>query len=141
MSSDDTNERKRKPSDSVSSADDDPNRQEEGNKFRKVSTDASASTSASLQVDTPVATERATTANTASAAATEYEESISSIGKIIQDLFRSDNPKVNATLDTLFLDLDKNEEKCENLVTAGGCFALVQLLNKYLDKAIARIPA
>jgi hypothetical protein len=60
---------------------------------------------------------------------------------MIQDLFHSDNAKVDAALDALNLDLDEDEKKCESLVTAGGCFALVQLLNKYLDKAIDIIPA
>jgi hypothetical protein len=56
-----------------------------------VSTNASASTAASLQVDTPVPTENAATANTASAA-TEYEF-MQSIGKLILDLTHSDNAK------------------------------------------------
>jgi hypothetical protein len=63
------------------------------------------------------------------------------VGKMIQDLFRSDNAKVNAALDALYLGLDEDKTKCESFVTAGGCFVLVQLLKKCLDKAIDRIPA
>jgi hypothetical protein len=60
---------------------------------------------------------------------------------LIQDLHHSDNAKVNAGLDALNLDLGEDKKKCETFVTAGGWFALVQLLNKYLDKAIGRFPA
>jgi hypothetical protein len=68
-------------------------------------------------------------------------ESIQIIGKMIQEIFHSDNAKVNAALVALYLNLDKDKKNCEILVTAGGCLALVQLLNTCLDKAIARIPA
>jgi hypothetical protein len=92
-------------------------------------------------VDTPATTEKANTASAASAA-TENEESIQiSIGKMIQDLFHSDNAKVNATLTALDHDFMKDKKKCECLVTAGGCHALVQLLKKCLDKKIDEIPA
>jgi hypothetical protein len=140
MSSTDANDRKRKPTktpDSVSSNDGQiPN--EESNKARRVSTSASASNTASLQVDTSAATEKANTANTAS---TEHAESIQSVGALIQDLFCSDNDKVDAAFDALFLDLDKDKNKRESFVTAGGCFALVQLVNNCLDKVISSIPA
>jgi hypothetical protein len=127
--------RKEKPEAVVSSgSDDDQNKR----KARRVSTDAAASNAASLQVDTPVVTEENTAANTAS---TEHEESIQSIGKMIRDLFHSDNAKVNATLNALYLNLDKDKKKCESLVTVGGCHALVQLLEKCLDKATIIIPA
>jgi hypothetical protein len=83
-------------------------------------------------------------ANTAFAA-TKGEESIQSIGKLIQDLFHSDNAKVNAALEALFLDLDvdldENKKKCENIHAVGGCHALVQLMKYCLDKAITIIPA
>jgi hypothetical protein len=140
MSSNDANDRKRKPTktpDSVSSNDGQiPN--EESNKARRVSTSASASNTASLQVDTSAATEKANTANTAS---TEHEELVQSVGALIQDLFCSDNDKVDAALDALDLDLDEDKKKCESLVTAGGCFALVHLAKNCLDKAIAEILA
>jgi hypothetical protein len=141
MSSNDANDRKRKPTNIVPetvSINDDENPKE--SKARKVSTNASASTAAPLQVDTPVATENATPANTASTA-TEHEESIKStaaereesmkdVGKMIQDLFHSDNAKVDAALDALNLDLSGNKNKCEIIVTAGGCLALALLLKK-----------
>jgi hypothetical protein len=167
MSSDEANKRKRIPTtipDTVSSKDG-GNPNEESNKARRVSTDALASTAASVQVvtlvvtekattadaasvpteelDTPVTTETANTANTASTAstATEHEEAIQSIGKMIQDLFHSDNDNVNAALDTLYLGLDKDKKKCESLVIAGSCHALVQLMKKCLDETFARVQA
>jgi hypothetical protein len=104
-------------------------------KARRVSTDAQEATVASDET-----TEEAPTAN-ATAASTEHEVSIQSIGALVQDLFQSDNAKINATLAALFLDLDNDKKKCESFVTAGGCLALVLLLKKCLDKAIDRIPA
>jgi hypothetical protein len=41
----------------------------------------------------------------------------------------------------LHLKLDEDDKNCEILVTAGGCFVLIHLMNNYLDKAIAGIPA
>jgi hypothetical protein len=78
---------------------------------------------------------------TTAAAATEHEESIKRIGMMIQDLFHSNNAIVNAALDALSKDLIEDKKKCESLVTAGGCFALVQFLKNCLDKAIDIIPA
>jgi hypothetical protein len=75
------------------------------------------------------------------APAPNHAESIQSIGKMIQDLFCSDNDKVGAALDALFLNLYKDKKKCESLVTAGGCHALIHLMKNCLDKAIASIPA
>jgi hypothetical protein len=102
------------------------------------SASASTSSSTSLQVDTAGATENAITAT--SIASTEHE-SIQSAGKMIQDLFHPDNAKINATLDALSLDLHKKEKKCGRLVTAGGCFALVHVMENCLGKANAGIPA
>jgi hypothetical protein len=107
-------------------------------KARRVSTDASASATASLQVDTSVVSEN--TASTATVAPAKHE-SIKSVGKMIQDLFHSDNAKVDAALDALNLDLDEDEKKCESLVAAGVCFALVHLMQNSLDKAIDGISA
>jgi hypothetical protein len=139
MSSRNANGRKRKPAtipETVFSDDDGRNPKER--KARRVSTtNASVSAAAS---DTPVATENATTANTTSAA-TDDGESIQSIGKMIQDLFCSDNAKVNAALDALYLDLGEDKRKRESLVTAGGSFALVHLMQNCFDKAIAGVPA
>jgi hypothetical protein len=134
-------DRKRKPTTIPDTVSSNNGRNPKERKARRVSaTNASASTAAFLQVDTPVVTENAATVNTASAA-TEDEVSIASIGKMIQDLFDSDNAKVNAALDALFKDLGEDEKKRESLVTAGGCLALILLLTKCLDKAIDGIPA
>jgi hypothetical protein len=142
MSSKTASDRKRKSTkipETDSSADDDPNPKEASNKARKVSTNASVSTSTSLQVGKSVATEDAAVANTASAA-TKGVESIQSVGKMLQILFRSDNTKINATLVALNLECIKDENKRQDLVRAGGCFVLVQLLTKSLDKVIDGVP-
>jgi hypothetical protein len=95
-----------KPEVIVSSSDDDQSKR----KARRVSTNDSASKAVSLQVDTPVAIEKATVA-IATSTVTEDEESIQiSIGKMIQDLFHSDNAKVNAAIDALSLNLDKDKK-------------------------------
>jgi hypothetical protein len=135
-----TPDRTRKPTsipETVSSNDDQNSEEREA---PRVSTNTLATTATSLQVDTPVMTEDAVTANAVSAA-TEEEELIQRVGKLIQDLAHSDNPKINAALDALDLDFFKDKMKCESFVTAGGCLALVLLLTKYLDKAVDRIPA
>jgi hypothetical protein len=61
--------------------------------------------------------------------------------KTIQDLNYSDSAKVNATLDAFNLDLYRDEKESDKIQAAGGCFALINLLKKCLDKAIDRIPA
>jgi hypothetical protein len=104
-------------------------------KARRVSTDTQSATVASHQT-----TEESPTANAASVAA-KQEDSIESIGQMIQDLFHSDNAKVDATLATLNEDLDKDEKKCQNIQAMGGCLAIVQLVKSCLDKVIARTPA
>ncbi len=73
----------------------------------------------------------------------EEEESPEGVWKMIQDLFRSDNAKVHAALSALFLGLDdeNNKKKRDKIQAVGGCFALVQALKNYLDKAIDSIPA
>jgi hypothetical protein len=122
----------------VVSSDDDQSK----SKARRVSTDASASIAALLQVDTPVVTERVTTANASSKGS---GESLQCIGKMIQDLIHSDNAKVNAALDALNLNLDgakkKCEKKCDKIRAVGGCFVLFHLMNKCLDEAIDIMPA
>jgi hypothetical protein len=125
MPSNDASDRKRKPTsipDTVSSSD--------NNKARRVSTanawHPSASTAASLQIDTAVA---------------RPEDSYESIGQMIQDLSHSDIVQVNAALDALNLDLKDDKKKCTKIQVVGGCLALVQLLKKCLDKAIDEFPA
>jgi hypothetical protein len=146
MSTEAASTRKRKPTaeepevDVLSnSVDDIPSK----SKARRVSTDAStASTHA-----TAAATSHQTTAeevpvvNAASTTLAAPDSSLESIGQMIQDLFHSDNARVNAALYALIVDLDKNKKKCDNIQAVGGWLALVQLLTKCLDKAIDTIPA
>jgi hypothetical protein len=161
------NARKRKetaeqPEVVFSSGSDDGDRRKQ-RKARRVSADAAVSTATSLQVDTPVVTDKSTIANTASATTAEgdtpvvteentaantasaatdkHVESIQVIGKMIRDMSHSDNSKVNDTLAALSQDLAKDKKKCDKIQAVGGCLALVQLVEKCLDKAIVRIPA
>jgi hypothetical protein len=154
MSSNDANDRKRKPtiiSETVSSSDG-RNPKEGSKKARIVSKNVTESTAASLPLDTPEVTENVATANAAAAAAAatttdaaatapKQDVSIERIGALIRDMFHSDNAKVHGALDALFLDLAEDIEKTESLVTVGGCHALVHQLEKCLDKAIDMIPA
>jgi hypothetical protein len=109
---------------------------------------ASASTAASLQVDTLVATANAAAANTASIAseeddrsiqstATDDVDSIQSLLKTVQYLAHSTNARVDAALDAL--ELARRGQKKKTRSKPLELFCLVQLLKKYLDKAIARI--
>jgi hypothetical protein len=68
------------------------------------------------------------------------EEEMEEEEKLIQDLAHSDNAKVDAALDALSLDLDKEEEKCNTVAAWGGCAALVRLLKDRLKKAMKKIP-
>jgi hypothetical protein len=141
MSSKPASDRKRKPTKipKTPSSCDDWNPKEESNKVRRVSTNASKSIAALLQVDTPVATEEVTTTvNTASTAA-NHEEFIDSIGKRIRYLAHTHNAEVNAALDALNLDLKEDKKKCDKMHAAGGCLAPVLLLEKCLDKAISGV--
>jgi hypothetical protein len=110
-------------------------------KARRVSEDASSPNAASSNADVPVKTENDSIANAPSASNAAPEESLESIGALIQDLFCSDNVKVKASLDALFLNLDGNKTKSDKIVTLGGCHALVQLMKNCLEKAIEKIPA
>jgi hypothetical protein len=95
-----------------------------------------------LALIVPVTTEAAFTANAASVSDAEQEESLQVIGALIQDLFSSKTGKVFFALDALYTDLSENDMKCDNIVTAGGCFALVLLLKDLLKKvADMGIPA
>jgi ubiquitin len=67
--------------------------------------------------------------------------SVERIGELIQELFHSDNAVVQTAFDTLQLDLDENEKKSDNIVTVGGCFALVQLVQDRVKKALVELPA
>jgi hypothetical protein len=132
MSSIDTNERKRKPTkipDLVYSNDGGQNRKE--TKARRVSGDASVPKA----VASPKTTGHVFIATAASTSDVEQEVSLERIGALIQDLFHSDNAKVNTALDALNLDLLTDKTKCETIVTLGGCHAVVQLVMNCLDKA------
>jgi hypothetical protein len=135
MTSRTENAKKRKQTaeilEAVISSDDDRNNRNVTSKTRRVSTNNALD-------DTPVVTVAVSAANTASA--TKDEDSIESIGQMVQDLAHSDNDKVSTALDGLDFSED-NVKRCKSLVTVGGCFALVQLVNKCLEKAIDRIPA
>jgi hypothetical protein len=148
MSSNNANDRKRKPTnivpDTVPSND---GRNPKERKARKVSTNA-----ASLMAEPPpLVIENAAAASAVSTAnedeesiqstAAEHEESIENVGKMIQDLLHTDNAKVDAALDALLLDRSEDKKKNEIIVTAGGCLALVLLLKKCVNKAIDSIPA
>jgi hypothetical protein len=63
---------------------------------------------------------------------------IQSIRKMIQDLFHSDNVKVNATLDALNHDSMKDNKIYDKLQAVVGCSALDHLMQNCLDKAIDR---
>lgn len=76
------------------------------------------STNASVVSTSSIASQQ-TTGKTSGAAHMEI------IGALIQDLADSDNVKVNAALDALYLDLQEYQNKYDSLVTAGGCHALV----------------
>jgi hypothetical protein len=103
-------------------------------KARRVSTDAQEATHAVASRQT---TEEALTAATAtSTPIAAPEDSMEEVGALIQDLLRSDNAKVHASLTALKLDLDKDNKKRDKIQAVGGCLALVQLLNKCVNKAI-----
>jgi hypothetical protein len=63
------------------------------------------------------------------------------IGALIQDLAHSDSAKVNVALDALYGDLKECKNKCDSLITAGGCHALVQLVKDCLNKATKKVLA
>jgi hypothetical protein len=71
----------------------------------------------------------------------DEEVSLGGVGKMIQDLFCSDNAKVNAALNALNPDFCKDKEKCDTVAAWGGCAALVHLLTDCLEKAMKKAPA
>jgi hypothetical protein len=108
-------------------------------KARRVSTDAQERTVVSQET-----TEEVTTANANSASttiATQEDDSMESIGLLIQDLFHSDNAKVNATLDTLSVGLAKDRKKQDKIQSVGGFFALVHLVKDCLKETMDKFPA
>jgi hypothetical protein len=135
MTSEATSDRKRKPTpEAVGSIDNQSNR-----KAHRTSANAFTSPNATLMLRT-VAASVSEQGESVSDAAQE-EESMESIGKLIQDLFHSDNAKVNAALVSLDRDLMENGNKCDKIQAAGGCLALVQLVMDCLNKATEKMPA
>jgi hypothetical protein len=120
----------------VASTDDKSNR-----KAGRVSANAAAAPNLNLMLEIVASgSEEGESVSDASKESKE-DESMESIGALIQDLFHSDNARVNAALDGLDLDLDEDEKKGESLFTAGCCFALVQLVKECLKKAMDKFPA
>jgi hypothetical protein len=60
---------------------------------------------------------------------------------MLQDLFHSENAKVNATLDALNHDYMQDSKKYDKLQVVGGCSALVHLMQNCLDRTIDELPA
>jgi hypothetical protein len=97
---------------------------------------------ASLLTDAPEMME--TTESASSALGVEEEEEevpLGGVGKMIRDLFHSDNAKVNAALDALNLDVRKGKDNSDTVTAWGGCAALVHLLKDRLKKAMKKVPA
>jgi hypothetical protein len=102
-----------------------------------VSTDVSASTGAKLVIaETTSDSEQSESFSNA-----QHDESMVCIGALVQDLFHFDYARGDATFTALNLDLVKDKKKCDKIQAVGGCFVLVHLLNKCLDKVISIFPA
>ena len=122
------------------------------NQVRKQSKDSQPRTRASGLSVAPLlheATERASGLNDeptmydadsterAPTAASEDEEKVLVVGNLIRSLLHSDKNKREASLEALQLNLDKDQDKKENIQTVGGCHVLVQLMQNCLDKAVS----
>jgi hypothetical protein len=139
-----SSDRKRKAAEEPEVASNSDDQTQKKRKAPRVSLDSSTALSqiASLPGNAPPATERVAIANNPSASdEPEHEGSMRWVEKKLQDLSGSDNAKVYAALDALLMELDKEDPAtCDNIVAAGGCRALVQLLKHCLEKAIDGIP-
>jgi hypothetical protein len=102
-------------------------------KAHRVSTDTQASTVASHEMADEVSV-----VNVASTAITDPEASAESNGALIQDLFQSDNAKVNVALDALDPNGSKDSKKRESIVTVGGCLAVVQVVRSVSKRRLRR---
>jgi hypothetical protein len=103
---------------------------------------------ASLLADEPAMTETAESTSSALGVEEEEEEeeedkeeSLGGAGKMTQDLFRSDNAKVNAVLDDLNREFLNDKENCDTFTAWGGGAALVHLLKNLLKRAMKKAPA
>jgi hypothetical protein len=66
--------------------------------------------------------------------------SMERVGQLLRDISHSDNAKVIAALDALYVNHDEDEKKCELINALDGCPALVQLLKDSLKKATEKFP-
>jgi hypothetical protein len=66
---------------------------------------------------------------------TRNTASLEQMGIYVQCLFSTERTRVQAALDALVQNLHTNPRKCSDIVTVGGCFALVQLVRMCLQKA------
>jgi hypothetical protein len=145
MSTEEESTLKRKPTEElelvISNSDncDDDDDHSSKSKARRVSTDAQEATATSHQTTEEAPVVATATATAASTTIATPRNTLESVGQMIQDLFHSDNAKVNAALDALCVDLDKKRMKYKNIRDVGGCFALFHLLKNRLDKAMDRI--
>jgi hypothetical protein len=135
-----TNERKRKstdvPKDVVSNND-------EGLKERKtrrvsdgisIHADTAASTKGRISEDGCDGDHRESLKSGEYACNAGSEESLQTIGKLVQDLFLYGHPArvIQVAIGALGVQLNERPRKCEDFVTVGGCAALVQLLRNCL---------
>jgi hypothetical protein len=60
---------------------------------------------------------------------------------MFQDLFHSDNAKVNATLDALNHDSMKNMKMHDKRQAVGSCSALVHLMQNCLERRLINVRA
>jgi hypothetical protein len=143
MSSEPTNDRKRKLTEApkVDSTDGDDQNPKEIQARRVSGTDAFKSTVSYPQKIAPATTLSTSPSIAASAVDTEQEDSMESIGKLVQDLLDSDHATVEAALHDLAVALGQDTKKRDHFVTAGGCFVIVQLVKYCLKKATEKIPA
>ncbi len=109
MSTEASSTSKRKPTEeleAIVSSDNYGDDDQSKSKARRVSTDASASTNG-----VPVITEATSASEEGEAASNaQQDESIISIGALVQDLLHSDDAKFNAALDALNLDLGEDKK-------------------------------
>jgi hypothetical protein len=133
MSTELTNERKRKstdvPKDVVSSKDEGPNERKARRVSDGIHADASASTKGGISGDGCDGGDQESLQSQEYACNSGREESLQNIGKLVQDLFHYGHPAiVRGALDALCHQLTEEPTRCEDFVTVGGCAALVQLL-------------
>jgi large subunit ribosomal protein L40e len=104
-----------------------------------------ASTSTLTTVGTDITSMSTSARSTPSSSVVGMErssnESVEQIGLYVQCLFSSDvmsareQAHIEAALDALVQNLHKDTRKCHDIVSVGGCFALVQLIKTCLQKS------